>query len=112
MNRFELFTMIFYALDLCYDDNPLDELGKFLGSMSPFTFEEIDSADSAIYEDFCNIIKDEKIEIEKSYNLAINYLKTIDSIDAVTLFCNTTEEEWIEGCKEYLAKPHKGENKA
>ena len=52
MNKFELYTMIFYALDLYYEANPTDELGSFLGAMSPFTFKEVDSADSAIYLDF------------------------------------------------------------
>ena len=31
MNKFELFTMIFYALDLYYEANATDELGSFLG---------------------------------------------------------------------------------
>ena len=39
MNRFELFTMIFYVLDYYWDQNQGEELGMFLSSMSPFTFE-------------------------------------------------------------------------
>ena len=52
MNDFELFTMVFYAVDSYYEDNPSNELGAFLGMMSPFTFKEMDSANSAIFSDF------------------------------------------------------------
>ena len=67
MNKFELFTMIFYALDLYYEENPADELGSFLGAMSPFTFKEVDSADSAIYTDFCGKIKKNKITVKSEF---------------------------------------------
>ena len=35
MNRFELFTMIFYVLDYYWDQNQGEELGMFLSDMSP-----------------------------------------------------------------------------
>ena len=50
MNRFELFTMIFYVLDYYWDQNQGEELGMFLSGMSPFTFEDIGSADPAVYD--------------------------------------------------------------
>ena len=101
--------MIFYALDLYYENNPSDELGIFLGAMSPFTFKEIDSADSAIYEEFCEIVNKESIEIEESYDLAKDYLKSIENIDVYSFFCEvTTKKQWVEGCKEYLESEHKG----
>lgn len=110
MNKFELFTMIFYALDLYYEENPTDELGSFLGAMSPFTFKEVDSADSAIYTDFCGKIKKNKITVKESRDMAIEYLKSFDDIDLVSPFTNVTETEWIEGCNDYLEQPHKGQS--
>lgn len=109
MNRFEMFTMIFYALDLYYDEHPSDDLGGFLGAMSPFTFKGIDSADSAVYEDFCRIVMDQQIPIEKSYDMAVSYLKTIENVDAYTPFASVSREDWIRGCEDYLSKPHKGQ---
>ncbi len=109
MNKFELFTMIFYALDLYYEENPTDELGEFLGAMSPFTFKEVDSADSAIYSDFCEKIKEPKIAVEKSRDMAIVYLKSIDYIDLLSPFMNISESDWISGCNDYLTRPHKGQ---
>ena len=110
MNKFELFTMIFYALDLCYEANPTDELGSFLGAMSPFTFKEVDSADSAIYSDFCKKIKKDSITVKESRDIAIKYLKSIDDIDLITPFTSVTEADWISGCNDYLAQPHKGQS--
>ena len=102
--------MIFYALDLYYEEKPTDELGSFLGAMSPFTFREVDSADSAIYTDFCEKIKKNKITVKESRDMAIEYLKSIDDIDLVSPFTNVTETEWIEGCNDYLVQPHKGQS--
>lgn len=68
-------------MDLYYEANPTDELGSFLGAMSPFTFKEVDSADSAIYSDFCKKIKKNKLTVKESRDRAIKYLKSIDDID-------------------------------
>lgn len=110
MNRFELFTMIFYALDLYYDENPSEELGRFLGMMSPFTFEEVDSADSAVFADFCDFVKCESVSIQDSYDVAVNYLKSIEGIDLFDIFSSLTRDSWMKGCEEYLSKPHKGQS--
>lgn len=111
MNKFEFFTMIFYALDLYYDESPSEELGNFLSEMSPITFKRVDSADPAVYADFCDFLGDkDKIAIEDGYDIALQYLKTIKEIDAVTPFLVTTREEWCEGCENYLSEPHKGQN--
>lgn len=110
MNRFELFTMIFYALDLYYDEHPSDDLGGFLGAMSPFTFKEVDSADSAVYDGFCKAVEQAYINVEESYDLASAYLKTIENVDVYTPFLSVSREDWIHGCKDYLSKPHKGQD--
>lgn len=112
MNRFELFTMIFYALDLYYDEHPSDELGRFLGAMSPITFKETDSADSAIFEDFCSIVKSPSISIEDSYDVATAYLQTIEDIDVYTPFMTVSRDDWRRGCERYLSQPHKGQEES
>ena len=52
MNKFELFTMVFYALDAQWHKNKRSDLGNFLSSMNPFWWGDIGSADPAIYVDF------------------------------------------------------------
>ena len=74
MNRFELFTMIFYVLDHYWDHNQGEELGMFLSDMSPFTFADIGSANPVVYDEFCDFIKVDRIEIENSFKLACNTL--------------------------------------
>lgn len=108
MNEFELFTMIFYAVDLYYDSNPSDELGAFLGMMSPFTFKEVDSADSAIFSDFCSFINGRKITIDNSLKYAIDYAKTVKYCDIVVAFNGITTAQWKAACEDYLGKQHKG----
>ena len=111
MNKFELFTMIFYAIDLYYDDNPSDLLGQFLSSMSPFTFDDIGSAAPYVYKEFCDFVQ-EKITIENSYDIALEYVNSIKffDLDLVSIFKTVDTEKWKEGCKNYLATDHKGKN--
>ena len=111
MNKFELYTMIFYAIDLYYDDNPSDLLGQFLSSMSPFTFADIGSADPAVYKGFCDFVS-ENITIDNSYNIALEYIKSIHffDLDLVSIFQNVDQDKWKAGCKNYLATDHKGKD--
>lgn len=108
LNKFELFTLIFYSLDVYYDSNPSEELGQFLSEMSPFTFKQIGSADPAIFAEFSDFFEEENIELEESYGLAIKYVKSIKKIDLMPAFETMDEVKWIEGCKKYLATNHKG----
>ena len=108
MNKFELFTMIFYALDLYYDHNPSEELGRFLSEMSPFTFKQVGSADPAVFKNFCDFIGNEEITIENSYEKAQRYIANINDLDLETAFMNTDEEKWVKGCEKYLTSDHKG----
>ena len=109
MNKFELFTMIFYAIDLYYDENPSELLGRFLSEMSPVTFAGIGSADSAVYTNFCNFVTGD-ITIENSYELALEYINSIKyfDLDLVSIFKKIDIEQWQEGCKKYLGTDHKG----
>lgn len=108
MNEFELFTMIFYAIDAYYDDNPTDEMGVFLGMMSPFTFKELDSADSVIFAEFRKVMNGRAITLENSFMYAVEYAKTITYCDIMAVFYGISDEEWKEACKDYLSRPHKG----
>ena len=102
MNRFELFTMIFYVLDYYWDENRGEELGMFLSSMSPFTFADIGSADPAVYTEFCDFIKVDKIELENSFELACKYIDWINQPYVTIAFEWVSKEEWNEKSKQYI----------
>ncbi|MBE5857838.1 MAG: hypothetical protein E7296_09800 [Lachnospiraceae bacterium] len=110
MNEFELFTMIFYAVDSYYEDNPTSELASFLGMMSPLTFKEVDSADSAIFADFRAFLNKRSITIDNSLELAKEYSKTVEYCDITGAFNGISEKQWKLACEDYLSKPHKGGN--
>lgn len=110
MNKFELFTLIFYSLDIFYDSNPSEELGQFLSEMSPFTFKQTCSADPAVFAEFCDFIGKDKVELDESYDLAVQYIESIEEIDLKPAFDSMDQDKWIEGCKKYLATDHKGQD--
>ncbi len=109
MNEFELFTLVYYALESYYGNDAEDsEINSFLSDMCPFTFEDIGSADPVVYEDYLEFIDGKEITVENSLGIAREYLKTIEYADVTPALEAMTEEKWIEGCKKYLSQPHKG----
>ena len=109
MNKFELFTMIFFALDAYYEEETADPyINTVLSDMCPFTFKNIGSADPAVFTEFCDFIGDKIITLENSLDIAREYIKTIDYADVTDGLKDIDQKDWIEACKEYLSTPHKG----
>ena len=111
MNRFELFTMVFFVLDGYWDEHKNDELGEFLSSMNPFLFEDIGSAVPDIYSDFCKFIGDRNITLENSFDIAKEYINGIGVGCVLDAFRWIDEQKWKSSCEEYLSEPHKGDGK-
>ena len=81
MNRFELFTLIYFWLDSYYKDATDDRLITQISDMNPFIWEDIGSADPVAYIDFCEFIGDKEITVDNSLEIAKEYVKTIDYAD-------------------------------
>lgn len=111
MNSFELFTMIFFTLDAYWDEHKGEDLGQFLSSMNPFLFEDIGSAVSNIYYDYCNWLGGRSITIDNSYMLAKEYVDKLNKGYIEEAFGWIDSEGWAESCMRYLSEPHKGEDK-
>ena len=110
MNKFELFTMIYFALDAYYEGEDDVYINTLLGDMCPFTFRDIGSADAAMYKEFCDFIDDKEITLENSLDIAKDYISSIEFVDVTDGLKDITKERWMNVCKEYLSKPHKGMN--
>ena len=108
MNRFELFTVIYFWLDNFYKDTTDESIINQLSEMNPFLWKDICSADPAVYDEFCTFIGKRNITIDNSLELAVEYVKTIDYADMAEAFRDIDEEEWKDGCRKYLAMEHKG----
>ena len=108
MNKYELFTMIFFVLDKYWDENKNEELGQFLSNMNPFMFEDVGSAIPDVYENFCKIIDDKDIKMENSFEIAKMYINSLDANSVTNAFGWIDEEEWKAACADYLDEPHKG----
>lgn len=106
MTKFELYCLIYYALDSIWDDTKDIELGQFLSSANPFLFNEKGSADEDIYNQFKNTISN-SVSIDNSYLLAKEYVKSLGINNVYTSFENITNDKWIECAKNYLSSPHK-----
>ncbi len=111
MNDFELFTLIYYSLDAYYGREIEDTyINSVVSDMNPFVFDDIGSADPAVYDEYKGFIDGKEITLENSLGIAREYLRTIDYADVTPALEGMTEEKWIEGCEKYLSQPHKGED--
>lgn len=57
MEKMKSFLIFFYILDQCYDQYMEDDLGGFLGAISPELWRDGQPADKAIYNDWEDSIK-------------------------------------------------------
>ena len=109
MNEFELFTMIYYALDAYYGTKIEDVfICTVISDMNPFIWADIGSADPAMYSEYIDFINGRTITIDNSLDIAKEYLKTIDYADVTAALKDMTTEEWSSYCRKYLAESHKG----
>ena len=106
MNTFEMFCLIFYALDAVWDTSKNEELGNYLSNANPFLFKDIGSANPEIYESFCKEMPD-YIHIEDSYALAIHYIDTLNSAFISTEFQKIGNSKWEQCARAFLSSPHK-----
>ncbi len=106
MTQFELFCMVFYVLDAAYDQDPDEDLRKYLSDANPFLFEDIGSADPATYADFCSVVPN-TISKEESYTIASQYVEKLQISALAKAFSSVSEIEWIDGLNSYLDSPHK-----
>lgn len=104
MNKFELYCMIFYALDAQWEESENQELGEFLSRANPFLFADESSADPAVYADFCGRIP-ESISIEKSYKIARKYVQALGSAAIADAFPGGDEPEWAACTKRQRESP-------
>lgn len=102
MNKFDLYCMIFLALDADWDDTQDEELGKFLSDANPFLFEGNVSAVRKVYEEFCSYIGDREISIENSFEIAKEYIAFLANEAVSESFALLEKEQWEEGLKEYF----------
>ena len=109
MTKFELFCMIFYVLDADWDETNDAIVGDYLSSANPFLFDDIGSADPAIFNYFCKII-DDNITIENCYLLAQKYIDALKCENLKKAFFSITEEDWQTCVSDYLSQEHKNGN--
>ena len=107
MNTFELFCLIFYALDAVWDESKDKELGNYLSNANPFLFKDIGSANPEVYDFFCTMIPI-YISLEDSFDIATKYVKALKNASISSAFQSIEKSRWEECAKAYLELPHKG----
>lgn len=110
MTQFELFCLVFYALDSVWEISHNDNLALFLSDINPFLWTDIGSAVPSAYIEFCEQIPQKEIPIEESHKIASEYIKNFKDYyvkDVQEAFSSISEEQWLKGAREYLSQPHK-----
>lgn len=105
MKKFDLYCIIFYALDSVWDITRSENLGNFLSSANPFLFVGNDSADPSVYSNFNKIVP-EKIEAARSFEIAKRYIHSLNNAYVSKAFDEITEDEWNNAVSDYLSSRH------
>lgn len=74
MNTMQSFLAFFYLLDQCYDICKEDDLGMFLGMISPEIWEDGVPPDKAIYDDWKNHIQNITISENNIIKVSLKFL--------------------------------------
>lgn len=96
------------------DDSIQNEyLREFLSDANPFLWAGEHSADPAMYVEFCEIVPQEEIALEDSYDTAGMYINALPYYYAQGVrdaFRTITPEEWFDRVNRYMSRPHKGQS--
>ena len=108
MSKYELFCLIFMALDADWDESHNVELGRYLSDANPFLFAENVSAVQDVFIKFSSFVGDREITKANSFSIAEEYIDSLN-IPAVSESFSTLEsKQWNDALEEYLGTEHKG----
>ncbi len=110
MNKFELFCLIYLALDADWDETHDEELGRFLSDVNPFLFVENVSAVQDVFIKFERFVGDREITEDNSFSIASEYIKQLDIPAVAQSFSTLEQDQWKEAVHDYLSSAHKGQD--
>ncbi|MBQ3334659.1 MAG: hypothetical protein IJG85_03580 [Eubacteriaceae bacterium] len=96
MTEFELYIMIFQALDHYWDKHQGEALGMFLSGMNPFLFQGEGSAVPDYYISYQRFIGGRTITVRNSFDLAMAYIKDLDKDYITEAFAWVERDAWME----------------
>ena len=83
----------------------------FLSDANPFLWAGENSADPAMFPEFREIVPQENIPVEDSYDMASRYIEALPYYYADSVreaFRTIIRQEWDEGVSRCMSRPHKG----
>lgn len=99
MLMYDVFVLMFDALDAIYDEEPNETLGNYLSGLNPFWFSDEGSADPAEYEEFKEAFlkqfKEKEPTPEEAYVFCKNYLKLNAPKEVNAAFDKIDKDDWI-----------------
>lgn len=99
MAVYDVFILMFDALDTIYDEEPNDSLGNYLSGLNPFLFEGRGSADPAEYDEFkaayMKFFEEKEPTAEKTFSFCKEYLKKNAPKEVINAFEKIEIDDWI-----------------
>ncbi len=96
---YDVFVLMFDALDAMYDEEPNEILGNYLSGLNPFLFDDEGSADPAEYEEFKQAFlkqfNDKGPTAEETYVFCKGYLNLNAPKEVNIAFDKINKDDWI-----------------
>lgn len=107
MTNFELFCLLYIALNQKWEDCKDEKLGDFLSEMNPYLWDAEMSADPAWYTGFKKFMQEKRIGDDFGFAYAKEYLNTISYYPNLVQFLSDYDEEsWVDGANQLLDYLH------
>lgn len=99
MSVYDVYVLMFDALDTIYDEAPNMELGNYLSGLNPFLFEGEGSADPAEYDEFkdayMKVFENDIPTAENTFSFCRDYLDKNAPKEVINAFEKINIEDWI-----------------
>ena len=96
---YDIFVLMFDALDAMYDEEPNEILGNYLSGLNPFWFDDEGSADPAEYEEFKDAFlskfHQKDPSPEEAYDFCRDYLSSKAPKEVNDAFHKIVKDDWI-----------------
>ena len=103
MNTYDMFIMMFYALDSRYDEDSPEEFANFLSSANPFLFADEGSAVPYVYSEFKEAYQKYGKNASDEYSFVSLFIDTECDLVIKKAFSEISREEWDEALEIYKA---------
>lgn len=101
MSVYDMFIMMYYALDAEYEEHPSETLELFLSDANPFIFKGEGSADPSVYARFKEAYKKYGSDDYEGFSFVFEFIQNECPEAVRKAFAGLNKSEWVEAAARF-----------